>query len=68
MSRSGADPATTDAAWLERLAEPLGKTDYGQYLLRILDEQGPRDWAGLNPGLLSGAAAALSISDAACCD
>jgi glucose-1-phosphate thymidylyltransferase len=39
-----------DAARLERLAEPLRKTDYGQYLLRILDEQGPRDWAGLNPG------------------
>jgi glucose-1-phosphate thymidylyltransferase len=36
-----------DAGQVERLAAPLVKTDYGQYLLRILDEQGPRDWAGL---------------------
>ena len=34
---------------LQRLAEPLQKTDYGQYLLRIAAEQGPRDWAGLTP-------------------
>ena len=34
---------------LQRLAEPLQKTDYGQYLLRIADEHGPRDWAGLQP-------------------
>jgi glucose-1-phosphate thymidylyltransferase len=38
-----------DAAQLERLARPLLKTDYGGYLLRILEEQGPRDWAGLRP-------------------
>ncbi|HEX3209407.1 MAG TPA: glucose-1-phosphate thymidylyltransferase RfbA [Geminicoccaceae bacterium] len=37
-----------DAARLKRLAEPLLKTDYGQYLLHILDEQGPLDWAGLD--------------------
>jgi glucose-1-phosphate thymidylyltransferase len=36
-----------DADQVERLASPLAKTDYGQYLLRILDERGPRDWAGL---------------------
>jgi glucose-1-phosphate thymidylyltransferase len=36
-----------DAGQVQRLAAPLVKTDYGQYLLRILDEQGPRDWAGL---------------------
>jgi glucose-1-phosphate thymidylyltransferase len=36
-----------DADQVQRLAAPLCKTDYGQYLLRILDEQGPRDWAGL---------------------
>jgi glucose-1-phosphate thymidylyltransferase len=38
-----------DAAQLERLAKPLLKTDYGGYLLRILEEHGPRDWAGLRP-------------------
>jgi glucose-1-phosphate thymidylyltransferase len=38
-----------DAAQLERLALPLQKTDYGHYLTRILDEHGPRDWAGLRP-------------------
>jgi len=38
-----------DADQVRRLAAPLAKTDYGQYLLRILDEQGPRDWAGV-PG------------------
>jgi glucose-1-phosphate thymidylyltransferase len=36
-----------DADQVQRLAAPLAKTDYGQYLLRILDEHGPRDWAGL---------------------
>jgi glucose-1-phosphate thymidylyltransferase len=36
-----------DADQVQRLAAPLARTDYGQYLLRILDEQGPRDWAGL---------------------
>ena len=30
---------------LKALAEPLMKTDYGVYLLQVLDEQGPRDWA-----------------------
>ena len=38
-----------DTDQVQRLAEPLEKTDYGQYLLRILDEHGPRDWAGLQP-------------------
>ncbi len=28
-----------DAAQLERLAQPLAKNDYGQYLLRLLDER-----------------------------
>lgn len=32
---------------LRHLAEPLLKTDYGRYLLQVLDEQGPRDWAEL---------------------
>jgi glucose-1-phosphate thymidylyltransferase len=36
-----------DAAQLGALAEPLAKTDYGQYLLQVPAEQGPRDWAGL---------------------
>ncbi|MGI9486310.1 MAG: sugar nucleotidyltransferase, partial [Geminicoccaceae bacterium] len=30
---------------LRALAEPLLKTDYGRYLLQVLDELGPRDWA-----------------------
>ena len=34
-----------DAGALRRLAEPLLKTEYGQYLLQVLEEQGPRDWA-----------------------
>jgi glucose-1-phosphate thymidylyltransferase len=38
-----------DADQVQRLAAPLAKTEYGQYLLRILDEHGPRDWAGLPP-------------------
>ena len=33
---------------LRALAEPLLKTDYGRYLLQVLDEQGPRDWAELS--------------------
>ncbi len=37
-----------DAPQLQRLAAPLAKTEYGQYLRRIADEQGPRDWAGLD--------------------
>ena len=32
---------------LRRLADPLLKTEYGQYLLQVLDDQGPRDWADL---------------------
>ncbi len=32
-----------------RLAEPLKKTEYGQYLLQVVQEQGPRDWAGIPP-------------------
>lgn len=32
---------------LRNLADPLLKTEYGQYLLQVLDEQGPRDWADL---------------------
>ncbi len=32
---------------LRRLAEPLLKTEYGKYLLQVLEEQGPRDWAEL---------------------
>jgi glucose-1-phosphate thymidylyltransferase len=37
-----------DAAQLRRLAGPLEKTEYGQYLRRITEEQGPRDWARLD--------------------
>lgn len=29
-----------DIAQLEKLAQPLKKNDYGQYLLRIVDEEG----------------------------
>ena len=36
-----------DSKALKALAEPLLKTDYGRYLLQVLDEQGPRDWAEL---------------------
>lgn len=36
-----------DAAAVRDLAEPLLKTEYGQYLLQVLEEQGPRDWAEL---------------------
>lgn len=36
-----------DGDALRHLAEPLLKTDYGQYLLKVLEEQGPRDWAEL---------------------
>ncbi len=36
-----------DADALRHLAEPLLKTEYGQYLLQVLEEQGPRDWADL---------------------
>jgi glucose-1-phosphate thymidylyltransferase len=39
-----------DERALARLAEPLTKTEYGQYLRQVLDEQGPRDWAELAPG------------------
>ncbi len=33
-----------DADQLRALAEPLLKTEYGQYLVSVPDEQGPRDW------------------------
>ena len=36
-----------DADAVRRLAEPLLKTEYGEYLLQVLEEQGPRDWAEL---------------------
>ncbi|MGI9436158.1 MAG: glucose-1-phosphate thymidylyltransferase RfbA [Geminicoccaceae bacterium] len=36
-----------DDGALRQLAEPLLKTEYGQYLLQVLEEQGPRDWAAL---------------------
>lgn len=36
-----------DGGTLRHLAEPLLKTDYGRYLLQVLEEQGPRDWAEL---------------------
>ena len=52
---------TSSSAWPSRSQ----KTDYGQYLLRIADEQGPRDWAGLQPGL-SGEPHAVSCHCRAC--
>jgi glucose-1-phosphate thymidylyltransferase len=33
-----------DAGEVQRLAEPLLKTEYGKYLLHVLEESGPRDW------------------------
>ena len=36
-----------DCKALRDLAEPLLKTDYGRYLLQVLDEAGPRDWVEL---------------------
>lgn len=36
-----------DAEQLQRLAEPLKKTEYGEYLLQVVEEAGPRDWAGV---------------------
>lgn len=36
-----------DADAVRQLAEPLLKTEYGGYLLQVLEEQGPRDWAEL---------------------
>jgi len=38
-----------DAEQVLRLAEPLKKSDYGHYLVQVVHEHGPRDWAGLNP-------------------
>ena len=38
-----------DAEQVLRLAEPLRKTEYGQYLVQVVQEHGPRDWAGLTP-------------------
>lgn len=37
-----------DGEQVARLAEPLAKTAYGDYLRDILSEQGPRDWASVN--------------------
>ena len=37
------------AEQLQALAEPLLKTEYGQYLLQVIEEQGPVDWADLTP-------------------
>ncbi len=34
-----------DDVELRRLAEPLLKTDYGRYLLQVIEDVGPRDWA-----------------------
>jgi len=38
-----------DAEEVLALARPLEKTEYGQYLVQVVHEHGPRDWAGLNP-------------------
>jgi glucose-1-phosphate thymidylyltransferase len=38
-----------DAGQVQRLAEPLLKTEYGKYLLHVLEESGPRDWAEIAP-------------------
>jgi glucose-1-phosphate thymidylyltransferase len=38
-----------DAEQVLRLAEPLKKTEYGQYLLQVVYEHGPRDWAEIAP-------------------
>jgi glucose-1-phosphate thymidylyltransferase len=35
------------AEQLQALAKPLLKTEYGQYLLQVIEEQGPVDWAGV---------------------
>jgi glucose-1-phosphate thymidylyltransferase len=40
-----------DAEQVLRLAEPLKKTEYGQYLVQVVREIGPRDWAELKPGI-----------------
>jgi len=37
------------AEQLQALAEPLLKTEYGQYLLQVIEEQGPVDWAEVAP-------------------
>ena len=37
------------AEQLQALAEPLLKTEYGQYLVQVIEEQGPVDWAGVPP-------------------
>ena len=39
-----------DETQLRGLAKPLAKTEYGQYLIQVMEEQGPRDWAGI-PGV-----------------
>jgi glucose-1-phosphate thymidylyltransferase len=40
-----------DARQVQRLAEPLLKTEYGKYLLHVLEESGPRDWAEIAPAV-----------------
>ena len=37
------------AEQLLRLAEPMKKTEYGKYLVQVVEETGPRDWAELAP-------------------
>ena len=39
-----------DEAEVRELAKPLAKTEYGQYLIQVVEEHGPRDWAGI-PGV-----------------
>jgi glucose-1-phosphate thymidylyltransferase len=39
-----------DAEQVLRLAEPLKKTEYGRYLIEVVHEVGPRDWADVQPG------------------
>jgi glucose-1-phosphate thymidylyltransferase len=42
-----------DAEQLLRLAEPLRKTAYGRYLVQVVEEVGPRDWADFQAGVRS---------------
>ena len=39
-----------DAEQVLRLAEPLKKTEYGRYLIDVVHETGPRDWADVQRG------------------
>ena len=38
-----------DATQVERLAQPLLKTDYGQYLMTLLQQEGRYDGRAANP-------------------